>query len=104
MGVFRSWKHYHNKAIQQAVRGFDFEYTITLFFGDLTTIREQTMKPYTIKNAFFESRMWPIKAETGIKKMRQYAKNTRKNTKKAGKHRALFLTALPEHPIRQVES
>lgn len=57
VGVFWPWKYYHNRAIQRAVRRFDFEYTITSFFQDLTTIWEQTIKSYMIKNAFFESRM-----------------------------------------------
>lgn len=32
VGVFQPWKHYHNKAVQNAVWCFDFEYTITSFF------------------------------------------------------------------------
>lgn len=97
VGVFRPWKHYHNRAIQRAVRAFDFEYTITSFFGDLATIREETIKPYTIKNAFSESGMWPVNAKAGIKKMRQYAKSTKSNKK--DEHRADSPTALFTHPI-----
>ena len=82
VGVFWPWKHYHNKAIQQAVCAFDFEYTITSFFRDLATIREQTMKPYTIKNAFSESGMWPINAKAGIEKMRQYTMSVWKKKKR----------------------
>ena len=103
IGVFCLWKHYHNRAVQRAVRGFDFEYTITSFFRDLTTIREQTMKTYTIKNAFSESGMWPINAKAGIKKMRQYTKNTRNNCQK-DKQRAASPTVLPEHLIYRAEN
>ena len=103
VSVFWPWKHYHNRAIQRVIRGFDFEFTITSFFQDLTTIQEQTMKSYTIKNAFSESGMWPINAKASIQKMQQYARSTRKNTGK-DKHKADSPTALLEHPICQIES
>ena len=57
VGVFRPWKHYHNKAIHHALRNLDYEYTITSLFRDLSNIREQTFKEYTIKNAFSNSSM-----------------------------------------------
>lgn len=82
VGVFRPWKHYHNKAIQNAIRSFDFEYTILSFFRDLSTIRKETMKPYTITNSFRESGMWPVNAKAGINKMRQYVKGTKAYRKK----------------------
>jgi hypothetical protein len=74
VGVFRPWKHYHNQAIHHALHSLDFEYTITSFFRDLSTIREKTMKPYTIRNSFRDSGMWPISCKTAVKKMRQYSK------------------------------
>ena len=61
------------------------------------------MKPYTIKNAFAESRMWPINAKADIEKMRQYAKSTQNNDKK-DKHKADSPTVLSEHPIHQAEN
>lgn len=100
VGIFRPWKHYHTRAIQNTVRSFDFKYTISSFFRDLTSIRDQTMKPHTIQNAFRNSGMWPISAKAGIDKMRQYAKGT-KNLNK-GKNRPSS-PALPVNPISQVE-
>lgn len=41
VSIFWPWKNYHSKAIQNAVRSFDFEYTISSFFRDITTIRKQ---------------------------------------------------------------
>ena len=73
VGVFRLWKHYHNQAIYNALHSLDFEYTIASFFRDLSTIREQTMKPYTIRNSFRDSGMWPINCKIAIKKMCQYS-------------------------------
>lgn len=66
VGVFRPWKHYHNKAIQNAIRSFDFEYTVSSFFRDLSSIRKETMKPHTIINFFLHSEMWPVDAKAGI--------------------------------------
>jgi hypothetical protein len=40
VGIFRPWKYYHKLAIQSALYGLDFEYSITSFFRDLTLIRE----------------------------------------------------------------
>ena len=74
VGVFRPWKHYHKLAIQAALRSLDFEYTITSFFRDLTYIRSQTMKRYTITNAFKTSGMWPPSTKAGLKKMQEYRK------------------------------
>lgn len=72
VGVFRPWKHYHNLAIQDATRHLGFQYTITSFFKDLTSIRRQALKPYTIVNAFRASGMWPPSTKAGLKKMRAY--------------------------------
>ena len=74
VGVFRPWKHYHEMAVQAALRSLDFEYTITSFFRDLTHIRSQTMRQYTIINAFKTSGMWPPSAKAGLKKMQEYRK------------------------------
>jgi hypothetical protein len=74
VGIFRPWKHFHSLAIQSALRSLDFEYTMTSFMRDLTSIREQTMKYHTIRNAFQESGIWPPSAKQGIKKMRVYQK------------------------------
>jgi hypothetical protein len=74
VGIFRPWKHYHNLAVQSALRSLDFEYTITSFFRDLTSIRKQTMQYHTICNSFKDSGMWPPSAKAGIKKMRSYSR------------------------------
>ena len=34
--IFRAWKHYQNRAIQEAIRALDLEYSITSFFRDLS--------------------------------------------------------------------
>jgi hypothetical protein len=79
VGIFRPWKHYHTLAIQAALRSLDFEYTITSFFRDLSSIRQQTMKYHTIIDSFKDSGMWPPSAKAGIKKMRSYQKKKTDN-------------------------
>jgi hypothetical protein len=80
IGIFQPWKHYHDLAIQAALYSLDFEYTITSFFHDITSIRKQTMKYHTIVNSFCDLGMWPISAKEGLKKMRAYNNWNRKRT------------------------
>lgn len=100
VGIFRPWKHYHNLAIQAALRSLDFEYTVTSFFRDLTKILTQTFKQYTIVNAFKTSGMYPVCVKAGITKMREYKKNHKKRkaediTDEAGGDDEQVLPVLP---------
>ena len=79
VGVFRPWKHYHNKAIHNALHLLDIEYTISSLFRNLSSIREQTFQAHTIHNAFKDSRMFPVAFKKALKKMRHY--NARRNLK-----------------------
>ena len=81
VGVFLPWKHYHNKPIHNSLHSLDMEYTISSFFRDLSSIREQTFQPHTIQNAFKDSGMFPVafKKLEALKKMRHY--NARRNLK-----------------------
>jgi hypothetical protein len=94
VGIFRPWKHYHKLAIQNAIHSLDFEYTITSFFHDLTSIREQTMKYHIIVNAFKQSGIWPPSAKAGLKKMRAYKKKKR-SINEVTEEGELELPALP---------
>lgn len=75
VGVFRPWKHYHNKAIHYALHSLEIEYPLSSFFRDLSTIRAETFKFYTIKNSFQESGMFPVSYKKALKKMRHYNKS-----------------------------
>ena len=79
VGVFRPWKHYHKQAISRAVRSLEFNYSISSFFQDLTSIRQDTFKHHTIVNSFEDSGMWPPSYKQGIKKVRS---NKKSNSKK----------------------
>jgi hypothetical protein len=74
VGVFQSYKHWHNKAIQCALETLDFDYTISSFLRDLSEIRSKTFKRTTIQNAFMSSGMWPINRQKVVQKMAKYMK------------------------------
>jgi hypothetical protein len=74
VGVFQSYKHWHNKAIQCALETLDFDYTISSFLRDLSEIRSKTFKRTTIQNAFMASGMWPINRQKVVQKMAKYMK------------------------------
>ena len=78
VGIFQPWKHCHNLAVQRALHSLDFEYSITSFFQDLTSIRQQTMQKHTILNAFENSGIWPVSCKAGLKKMRAYQKKRKR--------------------------
>jgi hypothetical protein len=74
VGVFQSYKHWHNKAIQCAIETLDFDYTISSFLRDLSGIRRKTFKKTTIQHAFSSSGMWPINRRKVAEKMAKYMK------------------------------
>jgi hypothetical protein len=78
VGIFRPWKHYHKQAVSKAVRSLEFTYSVTSFFTDLTSIRQDTFKEHTIVNSFKDSGMWPLSYKQGIKKVRSYKKSYNK--------------------------
>jgi hypothetical protein len=74
VGVFQSYKHWHNKAIQCAIETLDFDYTISSFLRDLSGIRRKPFKKTTIQHAFSSSGMWPINRQKVAEKMAKYMK------------------------------
>jgi hypothetical protein len=46
--VFKQFKHFHQKAIDESVRSFDFEYKLRTFLSDLPRIRRQSLTHQTI--------------------------------------------------------
>ena len=95
VGIFQPWKHYHDLAVQRALHSLDFEYSITSFFRDLTSIRQQTMQKHTIMNAFKNSGMWPVSSKAGLKKMRAYKKKKKRTIDDVEEDGDLDLPPLP---------
>jgi len=73
VGVFQPYKHWHKKAVQNAMRNLDVDYNVASFFRDLKDIRENTFKKGTIIGAFRTAGIWPINCKVAISKMKIYA-------------------------------
>jgi len=73
VSVFAVYKHWHNRAVQKAMRDMDIDYTVSSFLRDLTEVREQTFKKGTVIKAFRESGMWPPNFSIIEKKIAVYA-------------------------------
>jgi hypothetical protein len=73
VGVFQPYKHWHQKAVQHAMRNLDLNYNIASFMQDLTEIRAETFKKRTIHSAFEKAGIWPISCKTAIAKIKVYS-------------------------------
>ncbi|RPA89127.1 hypothetical protein L873DRAFT_1723181, partial [Choiromyces venosus 120613-1] len=99
VGVFCSWKHYHNKAINHALHSLEIEYTISFFFRDLGSIREQTFQPHTIKNLFKDSGMFPVSYKAALKKMGYYNNKAKHTIRESVGLRDSSEAASSEHEV-----
>ena len=68
--VFQQCKHFHQKAIDQSVRSFDFKYKLRTFLSDLPAIRRQALTARTIQSGWREAGLWPYKPALVIDKIR----------------------------------
>jgi hypothetical protein len=60
------------------IRSLEFNYSVTSFFTNLTSIRQEIFKPHTIINSFKDSGIWLLSYKQGIKKIRSYKKSNNK--------------------------
>ena len=58
VAVFQPYKHWHNDAIKQIMAEFNLEYSMARFCEDLTKIRNNTFKKFTIQFVFEKSDMY----------------------------------------------
>ena len=93
VGVFKQYKHYHQKAIQEAIAVSYVEYSVVQFLKDLTKIRNNTFKADTIRHSFEDSGMWPINASKCIEKMKTF----RPDPPQASAESLSALPALPRY-------
>jgi hypothetical protein len=80
VGCFRTWKHYQQSTIMNAIRSFEPEYNVQSFFRDLPTIRAKTFTVLTIKHSFKNAGMWPVSFKAVKKKLKEYGKKRRRDT------------------------
>lgn len=59
VGIFGVYKHWHDKALQEAVAKGDLEYGVRSFLRDLKGIRDKTLTKKNQQSAFRESGMFP---------------------------------------------
>jgi DDE superfamily endonuclease len=74
VGVFRPYKHWHQDAVQTAIRNLDLDYTISSFIRDLPSIRSNTFKVSTVQHAFKNSGIWPIDVRQALQQLQKYSK------------------------------
>src|SRR6266516_2099449 len=79
VGVFQPYKHWHDRAIQDALAKLSFEYNIQFFLRDLPTIRANTFKKRTIRHAFRKSGMWPIDIKQCLKQLKNFSPPCKSN-------------------------
>jgi hypothetical protein len=72
VGLFRPYKHWHNKKLNEAVAQLDVEYHLKTFLKDLPWVREQTFKKETIRNAFQKSGMYPPSPAKCLELLKSY--------------------------------
>jgi DDE superfamily endonuclease len=80
VGCFRTWKHYQQSTVMNAIRSFEPEYNIQSFFRDLPRIRSQTFKVSTIKHSFANAGIWPVSFKAVKRKLKEYGKKKRRDT------------------------
>ena len=58
VAVFQPYKHWHNDVIKQIMTEFNLEYFMARFCENLTKIRNNTFKKFTIQSVFENSGMY----------------------------------------------
>jgi hypothetical protein len=74
--VFKQCKHFHQKAIDEAVHSFDFEYKLRTFLSDLPRIRRQSLTIRTILSGWKASGLWPVNPALIIDKIQEERNTT----------------------------
>ena len=70
--IFQSYKHCHDRAIQNALAELSFEYNVQFFLCDLSTIQTNIFKKMTIWHVFRKSEMWSIDTKQCLKQLKTF--------------------------------
>jgi hypothetical protein len=60
IGVFQSFKHYHQLELQDSIRYGGVDYKRTDFLASFQSMRDQTFKPHIIRSAFENASLIPF--------------------------------------------
>ena len=99
VGVFQSYKHWHDVAIQNVMAEFNLEYFMARFCQDLIEIRINTFKKSTIQSAFEKCGMYPPDSTKCIALFQKFVptgleKRSRKNGPSFSAVRSALITDL----------
>ncbi len=72
VGIFDPYKHWHTRAIREAIAVSFVEYSINQFLRDLNKIRQNACKATNILHAFKKSGMWPINVDRCVELFKKY--------------------------------
>jgi hypothetical protein len=72
VGIFGPYKHWHDKAIQEAIAVSFIEYSVNQFLRDLNKIRQNACKASNVLHAFKKFGMWSINVERCIELFKKF--------------------------------
>ena len=70
--VFQSYKHWHDKIIQNIFANLSFQYNIWFFLDDFFTIQTNIFTKKTIQHVFKKSEMWFIDVKQCFKQLKTF--------------------------------
>ncbi|KFY31266.1 hypothetical protein V493_01258 [Pseudogymnoascus sp. VKM F-4281 (FW-2241)] len=71
VAVFKQCKHFHQKALDQAVRSYDYEYKLRTFLSDLPQIRQRSLTVHTIQSGWRNAGLYPYNPPLVIDKIQE---------------------------------
>lgn len=80
VAVFQPYKHYHTKVIEEATRLGCPEFDKVEFLANITDIRNQALKPSTIRSSFRYTGLFPFDADLVVNKLRESLQRQREST------------------------
>ena len=69
IGVFQSFKHYHQLELQDSIRYGGVDYKRTDFLASFQSMRDQTFKPHIIRSAFENASLIPFNLSIVLSKL-----------------------------------
>ncbi|KHJ31848.1 putative multidrug resistance protein fnx1 [Erysiphe necator] len=83
VGIFRKWKHQQNRYINMAIRQYDFKYSLSSFFRNVSEFRKHALKSIPSKIIFSKPGIWPISFKKALRSRARYMGQIRRQNEKA---------------------
>ncbi len=78
VGIFQSYKKWHDTIIKEVIAESFVEYSLTRFLRDLNKIRNNTFKSIIIRHVFENCDMWSVNADVCIKLLKKFNNSAKK--------------------------